>query len=580
MPKFQNYALLMLLLNFSFYSCAYFNTFYNAQEYFEKAEQQRLEKAGETVPAAAIDAYNKVIEKSQFVIDKYPDSKFVEDALLLMGKSRYYRKEYRIAESVFNQYSEGYKKYAYEAEYWQALCKWKLGKPQPALDALNSLLASVKDPAINSSVHLSIAEIYLESDNHDSAMAHFTIAAETNTNHDERGQIYYRIADLAFKKENYQQALKANEEVLKNTNSKIRKEEANLQIVRIQRLLGDWDKVKNLIRSMLLDDTYKTIHGDLELELAKLYQMDHQFDEAINRLEDIKESYKNTKTSAEAYFIHGDIALFEQWNLEEAKKHFSQVAKEFRKSDYTSTANLRVNEITNYQNSLKLKKSLEESIAANIQQIDSLQNDSLKNGLQSVLEKSRKDLVVQLYNLGELEAFHFKREDSSVTYFQQIIEDFSDSEFYLKSIFALYFLYNKNNQTYQAEHYSNIIIENFPVSEYADYIRKKLDLPETPGSTHSLLLAAEAEWLINHSNALPIYKSILSKDQSSETAARAALFLAYHYDHTFSEQDSAYFYYSWLQENHIDSEQAQSCKTRFELLKQNYTMVETDSAGH
>jgi len=49
---------------------------------------------------------------------------------------------------------------------------------------------------------------------------------------------------------------------------------------------------------MLLDDIFKTIHGDLELELVKLYQMDDRLQDAITRLESIKEDYKNTKTSS------------------------------------------------------------------------------------------------------------------------------------------------------------------------------------------------------------------------------------------------------------------------------------------
>jgi len=57
-------------------SCVYFNTFYNARQYFEEAEKLRLEKVGETVPPSAIDAYGKVIEKSQVVLDKFPDSKY------------------------------------------------------------------------------------------------------------------------------------------------------------------------------------------------------------------------------------------------------------------------------------------------------------------------------------------------------------------------------------------------------------------------------------------------------------------------------------------------------------------------
>ena len=574
--KQQIYPIARLILTISlfiFSSCAYFNTFYNAQLYFENAEKQRLEKAGESIPPAAIDAYGKVIEKSQHVIDKYPDSKYVQEARLLIGKARFHRKEYRIAETLFNQYTEIYSNEVEEAEFWQALCKWKLGKPQPALDVLKSMLVASTDNDFISKIHLAIAEIYLDTDEPGKALEHLVLAAETNKNRDERGQIYFRIADLAYSAENYEQALKANEEVVKNTTSKKRKEEANLQIVRIHRLLGKWDKVKSLIKSMLLDDIYRSIHGDLELELVKLYQMDNQIEEAITRIESIKEDYKNSKTSAEAYFIHGEISLFDQWNLVNAEKYFGQVSREFRQSMFTSTANLRAKEITEYQTSLTEISSLEENNALIRAALDTLEYDSLKQVQEEELNTSQLSISNHLYNLGELDAFHFKRQDSSLAHFQRIVDEFPESDFYPKALFVLYYIHFTNENKESADLYSKRILDELPSSEYADYLRKALNLPVDPESVQAILRQGELEWLVNPSNALTFYRDIIIKDSQSETASRAAYFLAYHYDYTFFEHDSAMKYYSLLNDNYYDSEQAIASRDRYSQLSQ--AVIET-----
>ena len=574
--KQQIYPIARLILTISlfiFSSCAYFNTFYNAQLYFENAEKQRLEKAGESIPPAAIDSYGKVIKKSQHVIDKYPDSKYVQEARLLIGKARFHRKEYRIAETLFNQYTEIYSNEVEEAEFWQALCKWKLGKPQPALDVLKSMLVASTDNDFISKIHLAIAEIYLDTDEPGKALEHLVLAAETNKNRDERGQIYFRIADLAYSAENYEQALKANEEVVKNTTSKKRKEEANLQIVRIHRLLGKWDKVKSLIKSMLLDDIYRSIHGDLELELVKLYQMDNQIEEAITRIESIKEDYKNSKTSAEAYFIHGEISLFDQWDLVNAEKYFGQVSREFRQSMFTSTANLRAKEITEYQTSLTEISSLEENSALIRAALDTLEYDSLKQVQEEELNTSQLSISNHLYNLGELDAFHFKRQDSSMVYFQRIVDEFPESDFYPKALFVLYYIHFTNENKESADLYSKRILDELPSSEYADYLRKALNLPVDPESVQAILRQGELEWLVNPSNALTFYRDIIIKDSQSETASRAAYFLAYHYDYTFFEHDSAMKYYSLLNDNYYDSEQAIASRDRYSQLSQ--AVIET-----
>ena len=577
---YRTTPLIITIALFYFSSCAYFNTFYNAQEYFENAEKQRLEKAGESIPPSAIDAYGKVIDKSQLVIDEYPESKYVEEALLLIGKSRFHRNEYRIAETVFKQYIESYADNIEQAEYWLALCKWKLGKSQPALDVLQYMMEKAADDDFISSIHLSIAEIYLDIDNPKSALEHLVLAAETNNDRNERGQIYYRIADLAYNSEDFDQALSANKEVVKNTTSKKRKEEANLQIVRIQRMLGNWDEVKDLIKSMLLDEIFKSIHGDLELELVKLYQMDNDLDAAITRLESIKEDYKNTKTSAEANFIHGEIALYDHWNLDDAKKYFGQVTREFRQSTFTSTANLRAKEITKYQESSAEIIVLEASIQQSTADIDSLNNDSLKTVKQQEINEQKESIANHLYNLGELEAFHFKRQDSSAVHFQRIVDNYPDSEYYPKALFVLYYIHFSGGKTEPSDLYSKRILDEVPSSEYADYLRKVLDLPIDPGSVQAILRQGELEWLINPTNALALYRNIIMKDSQSETAARAAYFLAYNYDHTFYEPDSALKYYSWLNENHGDSEQALSSRQRYEVLQQILSVAEEDTLVH
>ena len=573
-------TLIFMVLLFVLSSCAYFNTFYNARQYFEQAEKQRLEKAGESIPPGAIDAYGKVIDKSQYVIDKYPDSKLVKEALLLIGMSRFHRKEYRIAETVFKQYVETYADNVDQAEYWLALCKWKLGKPQPALDVLQSMLETATDKNFISSIYLSKAEINLDIDNSKLALEYLVLAAETNKDRDERGQIYYRIAELAYNAEDYEQALSANTEVVKNSTSKKRKEEANLQIVRIHRLLGNWDTVKDLIKSMLLDETFKTIHGDLDLELVKLYQMDGLMEEAITRIESIKEDYKNSKTSAEAYYIHGEIALYDYWNLDDAKKYFEWVTREYRQSIYTSTANLRAKEITKYQESLEEITTLDDQILLTIAVLDSLIDDSLKSVREKEVNNSRISIASHLYNLGELEAFHFKRQDSSMTHFQRIVDEFPETDYYPKSLFALYYINFSTGDTITAEIYSKRILDELPSSEYADYLRKALNLPVDQGSVQAMLRQGELEWLINPTNALPHYRNIILTDSQSETAARAAYFLAYNYDYTFYEPDSALKYYSWLHENHENSEQALASKLRFEILQQTLVAVEEDTLGN
>ena len=89
----------MSCTNFS----AYFNTFYNAQELFRNAEEIRQKSEDDKPPKTALDNYQKVIDKSNFILDKYPDVKYRKDALLLILQSHFHRQEYLETKNILSK---------------------------------------------------------------------------------------------------------------------------------------------------------------------------------------------------------------------------------------------------------------------------------------------------------------------------------------------------------------------------------------------------------------------------------------------------------------------------------------------
>ena len=185
-------------------SCAYYNTFYNAEKYFEEAEKLRLEKDGEMIPISAMDKYGKTIDKSKKVIEDFPESKYVNEALLLIGKARYYRSDYDLAiDNLKVIMNDGSDKIKEEAKYWQALCKWKKGSVSASIDELNTLLNNSKSKRIKAKCYLSLAEIANESKDVDLSLDYLQKAAKLTTNRNEKGVIYGKLSMMAFDKQEY-----------------------------------------------------------------------------------------------------------------------------------------------------------------------------------------------------------------------------------------------------------------------------------------------------------------------------------------------------------------------------------------
>lgn len=81
--------------------CAYYNTFYTARKHYRDADKQQLASGQEHPSPSVLDLYKRVIDKSQKVIDNYPESKWVDDARYLIAMAYLKREEWDKARGAF-----------------------------------------------------------------------------------------------------------------------------------------------------------------------------------------------------------------------------------------------------------------------------------------------------------------------------------------------------------------------------------------------------------------------------------------------------------------------------------------------
>ena len=517
-------------------ACAYFNTFYNAQEHYQMAEKIRMENFGNKLPSKAIQEYQSAIEKSEKVLTEYGDSKYVQDALLLKGRSHFFKNEYDSAKEVFNQLKDSEEVFFQnETKYWLALCKWKDFRPQPAINDLKDLLEETELVDLESRIYLALGEIYLEIDRPDSAFQFLDRGAKTASNRLTREQIYFQMAELSYGNELYQQASDNYKNVLSNTISVSRIRESNLKIIQTYRLLGDLDEAKKRIEQLLLDENFNSIKGKLSLELAKIELDRNNLDFAIQSLDQVAQDNQNTEVSVEAYYLLGNIFLKNpNIDFERANFFMNQGMKQNFNSPYKiiiSNKRDSVNKI------IALTKDSEEDIS---------NNPSI------------------LYAIAEILAFDIGSTYEALDYFEIIINNHAESDFYTQSLFASYSIYNKKNAL-EGDQYKEIILEQYPQSDYAKMIieNEQLDINHEPST---LLLTAESLWATDQKKSLNIYRQILDKDSSTLSSNIAAYFLAYYYDYELSQKDSAIVYYQWIKEKHPSSDQGIIAQKRLEAL--------------
>jgi hypothetical protein len=545
-------ALLVSCANFS----AYFNTFYNAKEQFERAEVIRKKSDSNQLPKTALDLYQSSIEKSKYILTEYPEVRFRKEAFLLIVKSHFFKSEFIETNQALSAMSlEFGNEIMSEIRYWTALVKWKEGRIQPAINSLIDLSEEDIHKSLKSKVYLSIAEIYFEQNLNEKSMDYLELAAKSIKDRSEKDQIYFRIADLSFKQADYKRSLFAYKEVIKNTQIKSRMQLCNLKIVQIYRLQSNYDLASTLIKNMLIDENYQSIHPALELELAKLYQIQIKSDDFVSRLNTIIKDYPRTKESAESAYLLGEFMLLKTRNFDEALKFYSMVRSEYRQSLFIKSAQLRIKEINAYS---KLILDYKEFLVDQPKKVEGNVNKEIK----SINTASK-----MLYELAELEFLHFYNNDSALVFIDQLLEFGSNKYFLPKSLYMKSVILDKNKDYNASRLLKNRIVNEFPRSDYAyAIIKSDSSLSNNIKTSNDILIEAEKIWKINPDLALRKYKNIVSKDSISESGLRAAYFLAHNYDYNYVVPDSAKKFYEWIIKHHGISDQAKSSKARLSLI--------------
>ena len=550
----------LFIISLFFSSCAsmkgYFNTFYNAEQYFIKAEKIRIEAQGNKLPNSALDNYQKVIEKAQIVLKNNPEFKFRKNALLLIGQSYYYKNELQDAITTFSMIRDDFPDDYMDYEFWSAMIKWKQGKVQPAINELKALAIKDLDLNTKAKIYNAIAEIYVDQEMVYESMDFLEKAAENIADPIEKGQIYYRISDISFERKEYNRALSAYQQVIKNSQTQKHIQESHLRIVQIYRLQEKLGKATDSIKNMLIDDRYQSIFGDLELELIKLYNQQNMHKEANNRLESFPQDYPRTKISAEAYYMLGNVEINEKWDLDTALQYFGMVQKEYSQSRFIKPASLRIKEINIYNS---LIGEYNDFLKVNTK-VDSTGNSIL-------MIKNQDDFAKILYGIAELESFHFSRVDSGLIYLDQLIKYSPNSLLYTKGLYAKSIILDQLKRKSESRIIKNQIISNYPQTDYAQAIIKSDSSYKIDNLLSvDMLIEAENEWQKDPVLAMENYREIVDADTVSDISAKAAYFLAYHYDYFWVEPDSALKYYKWLMKYHNRSDQAKHSINRITFL--------------
>ena len=203
----------------------YFNLYYNADELYTKIEKQILDQKKDlfsieppTIPPAANADVQKLIEKCSAILQFSPNSSYVDDALMMLGKSFYYQKNYLKSQKKFEELiaSDPDGEYALESRLWIGKCDMRLRNYADGL----AVLKEVRDIAIEEDEEEIMEEAYIEEIVYRKTIEDIPAAIltaneflEISDNDEINGELWYEVGNLNMEIDDLENAVIAYENV-------------------------------------------------------------------------------------------------------------------------------------------------------------------------------------------------------------------------------------------------------------------------------------------------------------------------------------------------------------------------------
>ncbi len=342
---------IVLLMFIGMQSCAYYNTFYNAEEYFAEAQKLTRENQTEIVSRDEINLYSKAIEKSKKLLQRYPESKYRDDAQFIIAKAYYFKGDYLQAKRYFEDLGSLYSNspYVSEVPLWIGKCLLKTGDLEMARYEASRVLRSDSERRLQADALLLMGEIAVQQDSLGVAEHYLEQVIDRSPDGFTKAQAQFQVGKMRENEKDYEGALKAYQTVSKYKPSESLKVEAIIRQTSMLKALNRDEDAVEMIQDMLLSDKFVEIRGQLEVELGKLFLVMDEFDLAEAKFTAIVEDYNRTEVAAEASFYLGELYLTKRQDYIQAKASFANVKTQSPRSPLLTKATLKNQQIDRYE---------------------------------------------------------------------------------------------------------------------------------------------------------------------------------------------------------------------------------------
>ncbi|MFO7889198.1 MAG: tetratricopeptide repeat protein [bacterium] len=545
--KFFIYFILFLICLNIF--CAYYNTFYNAKKYYNSAYTEIKKLNSTKLNNKARKNLEMSIEKSLKLLELYPKSKYVDDALLILGKSYFYQKQYFSSRIYLEQLIQEKPNSGLipQAKLWLIKTEVADEKYHNAELKIKDLLEEKLPEKIKAEVYFIQAKLYRNKNNYQKAVDYYNTCI--NISNILRPEALFEVGLIYDSLNNYQQSAAYFKKVFTlnpdepyNFQSRLRYGIALKKQNKIDLALKNFDK-------LLINELNEKQTAKVHLHIADCLMKQGDFKTSLLEYGDIVKNFPQTEESAAAYYQLGKF--FENnMKYKKALQNYLQVKNEYAASVYVDSSKTRQEALfkllalqkmisVSNQDSSKAKEISNKIIFSDLEDsyffedtstvsliqhekkdtintedekgqhedsedTDTNQHTQISGNFQEKKEKSSKKLqeVINpeinklnvnkldknLFLLSEIFMLYFNKPDSALTRYKFLIDSLPESKYTPKAYFNTAYIYDTiKNDSLKADSIYKLIINKFPNSETAERVRIKLGEDIKESDEHKIL---------------------------------------------------------------------------------------------
>lgn len=324
---------------------AYYNTFYNAKQFYNEGLKKNQNQEPTINPnrpirvhmspnAAGLDDFEQAIERASSILRNHSDSRYVTPAVFLIGKSFYYRSEFFAALEKFQELQTiGNDLERQEAILWQGRTYLEMANYSEGIQFLEIELDLLEDwdPSIKSEIGLILTQMYVEQDNWEASLNYIQNSIDNLKDDKLKSRAYFLFGQILEHFDRYSNAVIAYRQI-RNIRADFDLEYHGMRKeAEVSRKLGNFDRAITLFRELERDDKFFEYRVDIQYEIAKTHQVQGEPDLALAEFKRIlRNRFQNPDpvTKAKTYYGIAEIYRFSRDDFQMAAAYYDSAASE------------------------------------------------------------------------------------------------------------------------------------------------------------------------------------------------------------------------------------------------------------